>query len=198
MKDKFINFRATEKEKKQLEMLAKKAKLSQADFIRHSIFNKEIIVIDGLKELQKELKRIGNNLNQLTTRANMGQFQTVSLDITKDQLAQIHDRLTELCIAKEKLSPAGAENNSEAEILIDTAKAESQTEEVSSEFDIEKQYFTVKEEVNNGQIIHQTNELFEVLENDPTEPIVLSPPQTKLGQRRGNSIFRDILGKKAD
>lgn len=53
MKDKFINFRATEKEKKQLEVLAKKAKLSQADFIRHSIFNKEIVVIDGLKELQK-------------------------------------------------------------------------------------------------------------------------------------------------
>ena len=56
MKDKFINFRATEKEKKQLATLAKKAKISQADFIRHSVFNKEIIVIDGLKPLQKELK----------------------------------------------------------------------------------------------------------------------------------------------
>ena len=93
----------------------------------------------------------------------MGQFQTVSLDITKDQLAQIHDRLTELCIAKEKLSPAEAENGSEAKIAIETAKDESQIEGVISQFDIEKQDFTVKEEVNNGQIIHQPNELFEVL-----------------------------------
>ena len=75
MKDKFINFRATEKEKNQLMILAKKAKMSQADFIRHAVFNKEIIVIDGLKPLQKELKRIGNNLNKLTTRSNMGIFQ---------------------------------------------------------------------------------------------------------------------------
>ncbi len=45
MKDKFINFRAAEKEKKQLVALAKKAKMSQADFIRHAIFSKEIVVI---------------------------------------------------------------------------------------------------------------------------------------------------------
>ena len=103
MKDKFINFRATEKEKKQLTILAKKAKMSQAEFIRHAVFNKEIIVIDGLKPLQKELKRIGNNLNQLTTRSNMGHFSVVDLQETKDELGKIYNSLSELCTTKEQV-----------------------------------------------------------------------------------------------
>ncbi|MFI3168730.1 MAG: plasmid mobilization relaxosome protein MobC [Faecalibacterium sp.] len=97
MKDKFINFRASEKEKKQLTILAKKAKMSQADFIRHAIFSKEIVVIDGLKPLQMELKRIGNNLNQLTTRSNMGHFSVIDLQETKEQLGKIHEMLADLC-----------------------------------------------------------------------------------------------------
>ena len=106
MKDKFINFRATEKEKKQLATLAKKTKMSQSDFIRHAVFNKEIIVIDGLKPLQKELKRIGNNLNQLTTRSNMGQFSVLNLEEVKDKLGEIHKSLAELCdIKNEQVRP---------------------------------------------------------------------------------------------
>ncbi len=102
MKDKFINFRATEKEKKQLMILAKKAKMSQADFIRHAVFNKEIVVIDGLIPLQKELKRIGNNLNQLTTRSNMGHFSVLDLVKTKDKLRKIYESLAEICLKKDE------------------------------------------------------------------------------------------------
>lgn len=107
MKTKYINFRATEKEILDLEALAKKSKLTKSDFIRHAIFNKEIVVIDGLNEVTKELKRIGNNLNQLTTRANMGHFNVVYLDETKENLADIYDKLSEICdkkYAKEKPS----------------------------------------------------------------------------------------------
>ncbi len=90
MKDKFINFRATEKEIKQIDILARKARMTRSDFIRHAIFNKEIVVIDGVRGVQKELKRIGNNLNQLTTRANMGQMQVVDLDETKMEVIRQH------------------------------------------------------------------------------------------------------------
>jgi hypothetical protein len=97
MKDKFETFRASEKERQALKALARKAHMSKSDFIRHAIFNKEIVVIDGLHELTRELKAIGNNLNQLTVRANMGQLRAVDLSETKDALGGIFDRLTVLC-----------------------------------------------------------------------------------------------------
>lgn len=96
LKDKFINFRATEKEIRQIDILARKAKMTRSDFIRHAIFNKEIVVIDGVHGVQKELKRIGNNLNQLTTRANMGQMQVLDLDETKMEVTKIYNTLTQI------------------------------------------------------------------------------------------------------
>lgn len=97
MKDKFETFRASEKERQQLKRMAKKAKMSKSDYIRHCVFNKEIVVIDGLDDFARQLKAIGNNLNQLTTRANMGHFETVNLSDTKEQLGKIYEKLTALC-----------------------------------------------------------------------------------------------------
>ena len=97
MKDKFETFRASEKERQELKHMAKRAKMSKSDYIRHCIFSKEITVIDGLDDFSKQLKAIGNNLNQLTTRANMGHFEAVNLAETKEQLGKIHDLLTGLC-----------------------------------------------------------------------------------------------------
>lgn len=97
MKDKFETFRATEKERAALKALAKRAKLSKSDYIRHCIFNKEIVVIDGLWELTIQLKAIGNNLNQLTKLANIGQINAVYLDETKAKLGAIYEKLAALC-----------------------------------------------------------------------------------------------------
>jgi hypothetical protein len=97
MKDKFETFRASEKERQELKRMARKAKMSKSDYIRHCIFDKEITVIDGLDDFAKQLKAIGNNLNQLTTRANMGHFEAINLVETKEQLGKIYDLLTSLC-----------------------------------------------------------------------------------------------------
>ncbi len=97
MKDKFETFRASEKERQELKRMAKKAKMSKSDYIRHCVFNKEIVVIDGLDDFAKQLKAIGNNLNQLTTRANMGHFEATNLLETKEQLGEIYDLLASLC-----------------------------------------------------------------------------------------------------
>jgi hypothetical protein len=97
MKDKFETFRASEKERQELKRMARKAKMSKSDYIRHCVFNKEITVIDGLEDFSKQLKAIGNNLNQLTTRANMGHFEAINLAETKEQLGKIYDLLTSLC-----------------------------------------------------------------------------------------------------
>ena len=97
MKDKFETFRASEKERQELKLRAKKSKMSKSDYIRHCVFDKEITVIDGIDDFAKQLKAIGNNLNQLTTRVNMGHFEAVNLAETKEQLGEIYDLLTSLC-----------------------------------------------------------------------------------------------------
>lgn len=97
MKDKFETFRASEKERQELKHMARKAKMSKSDYIRHCVFNKEITVIDGLDDFSKQLKAIGNNLNQLTTRVNMGHFEAVNLAETKEQLGKIYTLMTALC-----------------------------------------------------------------------------------------------------
>lgn len=97
MKDKFETFRASEKERQELKRMAKRAKMSKSDYIRHCIFSKEITVIDGLDKFSKQLKAIGNNLNQITTRVNMGHFEAINLAETKEQLGKIYDLLTGLC-----------------------------------------------------------------------------------------------------
>ena len=100
MKDKIINLRASEKEIKQINTLAKRAKMTRSDFIRHSIFNKEIIVLDGLIAFNKELKRIGENLNRLTKLSNMGRIAAMNLVETKIEFSNISDKLTEICASK--------------------------------------------------------------------------------------------------
>ena len=59
-------------------------------------FKQRITVVDGLKlnETRRKLSAIGNNLNQLTTLANMGRIQTVYLNETIAELRSCHDELS--------------------------------------------------------------------------------------------------------
>ncbi|WP_423220366.1 plasmid mobilization protein [Clostridium beijerinckii] len=54
-----------------------KSKLSQQDYLLKCALNKEIIIIDDIKELVTELKRIGNNLNQLTRAIHIGELPNI-------------------------------------------------------------------------------------------------------------------------
>ena len=65
-KEKQIKFYADEKEFQQIKKQIEKSKLSQQDYLLKCALDKNIIVIEDMKILIGELKRIGNNLNQLT------------------------------------------------------------------------------------------------------------------------------------
>lgn len=52
--------------------------------------------MDGLKEVLTQLKAIGNNLNRLTTLANMGRLQIVRLDDVAQALGDISRTLHEI------------------------------------------------------------------------------------------------------
>ena len=86
-------FRLTPAEKKKLQSLADKADLTMTDYIMRSALNKPITVIPGFDELSRQLKAIGNNLNQLTYRANAGLTDVVDLHATQERLVDIWQAL---------------------------------------------------------------------------------------------------------
>ncbi len=69
-KDKKINIRLTEKEKSIIELKAKKLNMTITKFIVSSCLKDKIVIVNGLDKVDTELRRIGNNINQLTRLAN--------------------------------------------------------------------------------------------------------------------------------
>ena len=97
MKTRKYAFRIGENDYQMLKTKAKRGKITMTDLIIRAITDKEIIVVDGVRELLGELKAIGRNLNQLTTLANMGRIDTAYLAETKVQLNQIYEKLSAIC-----------------------------------------------------------------------------------------------------
>ena len=62
---------------------------SQSEYIRKCVLDKKITVIPGTRDLIVDLKRIGNNLNQLTYKVNAGEVTVLG-----DNLKEIKDDLT--------------------------------------------------------------------------------------------------------
>ena len=90
------SIRLTEEENSLFHDLVFQSELSKTDFIRHAIFNKKISVIktQGLNfDARNELRRLGNNLNQIAYRMNAtGQHAPPILD---DLLRGINQTLME-------------------------------------------------------------------------------------------------------
>ena len=89
-RNKQIVIRATEKEFEQIKKNVERSKLTQNKYLIQSALEKEITVIDGLRELIIETKRIGVNLNQLTKLANQGRVDC------KGELKEINRELVEV------------------------------------------------------------------------------------------------------
>ena len=70
--------------------------MSQSDYVVSCCMGKKIIILDGLKEVLRQQKAIGNNLNQLTVLANMGKVQFANLDTVAQEFARINTALREL------------------------------------------------------------------------------------------------------
>jgi uncharacterized protein (DUF1778 family) len=66
-----IPIRVTEKELEEIDAKALKAKKNRTEYLISSALGKEITIIDDLKEVTVQLRRIGNNLNQLTKKAKV-------------------------------------------------------------------------------------------------------------------------------
>ena len=51
------------------------------------------MVIDGLKDVLKELKSIGRNLNQLVTLAHMGRVTVIDLESVRQALSELSEAI---------------------------------------------------------------------------------------------------------
>ena len=51
-----------------------------SDYVIRSATDKKIVVAEGLSDILKQQKAIGNNLNQLAMLCNMGRLNAVNLD----------------------------------------------------------------------------------------------------------------------
>ena len=95
-KDIKFSTRMASADREKIRALAQKAGLSMSDYVTACCLGKRIVIIDGLKDVLRQQKAIGNNLNQLTVLANMGKVQVANLDTAAQEFARINTVLREL------------------------------------------------------------------------------------------------------
>lgn len=96
IKDRNYAFRISATDLDVIKKKSKQSKMTVTDYITQSALGKGIIIIDGLPQIVTELKRIGNNLNQLTMLSHQGVINTVNLDKTEESLTAIYWKINEL------------------------------------------------------------------------------------------------------
>ena len=95
-KDKQFSIRISEQDLETIRRKAAQAHMTQSDYVTSCCLGKKIIILDGLKEVLRQKKAIGNNLNQLAVLANMGKVQLANLDVAAQEFAKINTALRTL------------------------------------------------------------------------------------------------------
>lgn len=93
MKTKRLNFRISDEEDAVIREKAKVAKMNITDYVITAATHKEIVNFNGLSEVITQLKRLGNNVNQLLILSRQDRIHTVNLSETQEELKRIYDLL---------------------------------------------------------------------------------------------------------
>ena len=88
-KDIKFSTRMASTDREKIRALAAKAHMSMSDYVTACCLGKQVVVVDGLKEVLKELKSIGRNLNQLVTLAHMGRVTVFNLDSVRQAFSEL-------------------------------------------------------------------------------------------------------------
>ena len=95
-KDKQFSIRISSQDLETIRRKAAQAHMSQSDYVISCCLGKKIIILDGLKEVLRQQKAIGNNLNQLAVLANMGKIQFANMDSAAQAFVKINTTLREM------------------------------------------------------------------------------------------------------
>ena len=92
-KEQEIKFRVSNEEYLKINHYAQEARLSVSAYLRKRALGKKVVVIDGLKDFSYQLRKIGNNINQLTNLANEGRIYSIDLLAVKEKIQQLWKEL---------------------------------------------------------------------------------------------------------
>lgn len=96
-----IKTRVTPTELKYIQDKIRGTNFTMSEFIRASAMDKEILIIEGVEELAKQLRAVGKNLNQLAMLAHKGLIKTPNIDKVENKLDEIWN-IMNLLITKKK------------------------------------------------------------------------------------------------
>ncbi len=88
-KDVKFSTRMASADREKIRALAAKAHMSMSDYVTACCLGKRIVVIDEQKELLRQLKGIGSNINRLTVISNMGKVQVIGLEKAAGELSEV-------------------------------------------------------------------------------------------------------------
>ena len=91
-----LTVRLTAAEKDAIIQKAEKAGMSLTDYIVASSLLTEIHVAEDTRPLVTELKRIGNNLNQISMKINAGAFQSYNFHEVIEMQRSIYEELVRI------------------------------------------------------------------------------------------------------
>ena len=95
-KDKQFSIRIAAQDLETIRRKAAQAHMSQSGYVIAWCLGKRIVILDGLREVLRPQKAIGNNLHQLAVLANMGKVQFANLDSAAQEFSKINTALREL------------------------------------------------------------------------------------------------------
>ncbi len=102
-RDKTLTIRLTDSEKKKIIAKSHKAKMSATDFIIASTDNAVIKTPEDLRPVVSQLKRIGNNINQIAVKVNSGAVYSVNFDEVIEMQNQIYEKVFEIANADSQI-----------------------------------------------------------------------------------------------
>lgn len=96
VKSKILKFRVTPEEKEIIDNKALSSYRLVSCYLRDCALDKQITVINGAEKIADELRRIGNNINQIARGVNRGYVNAVDLTETRKELNAIWQSLNAL------------------------------------------------------------------------------------------------------
>jgi len=99
----FIGFKVSEHENEQIRNKSQKAKATVSAYVRSAAMNKEIVVIDGLREIIPELNSIGNNLNQATVLLRIANIKNPDFSTIKERVCRLVDKAEAALVRRREL-----------------------------------------------------------------------------------------------
>ena len=91
-----ITIRCTEEEREKIKARAVQHGLKLSDYVLRSALGKKIVVVNGLDEAIRQIKAIGNNINQLARAVNEGRLSAVNFETVHRDLYALYGQIGKL------------------------------------------------------------------------------------------------------